>query len=55
MKCSVENINKLSQTLLSQMEDENGRGEFDGESDLLTACETVIDWFEEVEKEAGKK
>jgi len=29
------------------MEDENGRGEFDEESDLLGAVERVIEWIEE--------
>ena len=46
MKCKPENVEKVFQTLLSQLEDENGRGEFDNESDLLNAVERVIDWFE---------
>jgi hypothetical protein len=50
IKCSEKNINQLCQILLSQMEDENGRGEFDSESDLLGACETVIGWMKEANR-----
>ena len=47
MKCSNKNIDLVFNILKSQMEDENGRGEFDEESDLLSAVERVIEWVEE--------
>ena len=46
MKCNNKNIDLVFNTIKSQMEDENGRGEFDNESDLLSAVETVIQWVE---------
>lgn len=51
MKCTGNNIDKVFDLLKSQMADENDRGEFDNESDLLNAVETVIDWLEEADKE----
>ena len=54
MKCSYKNIEELHKILLDQMEDDNGRGEFDSESDLLGACERVIEWMEEDRKEKRK-
>jgi len=39
--------------LLDRMEDENGRGEFDEDSDLLTAVERVIDWIQEEDGKLG--
>jgi hypothetical protein len=47
MKCTKKNIEKVFNCILNQLEDQNGRGEFDSESDLLTAVESVIKWFEE--------
>ena len=47
MKITEENFEKVKQLVLSQMEDENGRGEFDSESDLRGAINKVIDWLEE--------
>ena len=46
MKCTDKNIDLVFEILKQQMEDENGRGEFDSESDLSTAVETVIGWIE---------
>lgn len=45
MKCTDENIDKVFQVLKLQMSDENGRGEFDKDSDLSTAVDTVIGWI----------
>ncbi len=47
IKCTVKNINQLNQTLLNQLEDNNGRGEFDKHTDLLRACEITIENMEE--------
>ena len=47
MKCTHKNIDVVFEILKSQMEDENGRGEFDNESDLQSAIETVIAWVED--------
>ena len=47
MKCTKENVEKFCNALQNNLEGENGRGEFDDESDLLTACERVIEWIEE--------
>ena len=55
MKCSFKNIDELHSILSDQMEDDNGRGEFDRESDLLGACERVIEWMEEDRKEKGAR
>jgi len=47
MKCTKDNVELFCKVLQSQLEDENGRGEFDDESDLLYACEVVIKWIED--------
>jgi hypothetical protein len=47
MKCTNKNIELIFNVLLSQMEDENGRGEFDGQSDLISAIERIIEWIED--------
>ena len=49
MKVSEENVNKVCNLVLASVSDENGRGEFDEESDLLAAFEHVISWIEEEE------
>lgn len=51
MKATKENVELVFNTLLSQLEDENGRGEFDNESDLLSAVEMVVKWIEDENKE----
>ena len=55
MKCTRKNVEKVFNCLQQQLEDENGRGEFDDESDLLTACERVIEWLEEEARNKVKK
>lgn len=51
MKCTKNNVEAFCNCLQRHLEDENGRGEFDDETELSTACETVIEWL----KEAGYK
>lgn len=46
MKITEKNLDKIKEIVLSQMEDENGRGEFDKKTDLRHAINTVIDWLE---------
>jgi hypothetical protein len=47
MRCTPDNINLVCDIVLQQMNDDNGRGEFDDESDLLNAFEIVIGWLED--------
>lgn len=47
LKCTPKNLRVFVDTLLIQQEDSNGRGEFDRESTLRHAANTVIDWMEE--------
>ena len=49
MKITEENLHQIKEIVLRQMKDENGRGEFDKETDLRHAINTVIDWLEEKE------
>ena len=46
MKLTHKNLEKVFDYIESQIEDENGRGEFDNESDLLNAVERTIEMFE---------
>ncbi len=55
MKVTVDNLNKVADLILSQISDENGRGEFDSESDLLSAIEKVIGWIEGEKNEKNNK
>ena len=50
-KCSYENIDALADIIKQQMPDDNGRGEFDEESNLFFAFKTVMDWIQEEEEE----
>ena len=50
MKVTVYNVNRVADLILAQISDENGRGEFDSESDLLSSVEKVISWIEEEKK-----
>lgn len=43
MKCTKENIEKVSELVLDHLECE---GEFDKETDLLHAFKTAIEWIE---------
>ena len=47
MKCTSKNVELVSQIVLRNCEDENGHGEFDSETELLTAFETAIAWVED--------
>jgi len=46
MKCTPKNVELVFNTIQSQIEDENGRGEFDNESKIEDAVEKVIEWIE---------
>ncbi len=47
MKCTHKNVDIVFNILKSQLEDDNGRGEFDDESDLLSSVETIIEWIKD--------
>lgn len=51
MKCTTENIEKVFRTLLAQHVDNTGAsadfGQFDDESDLVSAVKNVIDQLED--------
>lgn len=49
LKLSLENANKVYNLVIKNFVDENGRGEFDEETPLLTAFTTAIEWLEESE------
>ena len=51
MKLTTKNLEKVFNYIESQIEDENGRGEFDKETDLLNAVERTIEMFKEVNSE----
>ena len=46
MKLTHKNLEKVFNYIESQIEDENGRGEFDKETDLLNAVERTIEMLE---------
>ena len=46
MKLTHKNLEKVFDYIESQIEDENGRGEFDKETDLLNAVERTIEMLE---------
>lgn len=45
MRLTNKNIDLVFDTIKSQMEDENGRGEFDSESTIEGSVEKVIEWI----------
>jgi len=47
LMCSEENIKKVCDYVLQNMEDENGRGEFDKETPIVSAVERIVDMIEE--------
>ena len=47
MKLTKENFNKVFDYIESQIEDENGRGEFDEETSILSAVERTIEMLNE--------
>ena len=47
MKLTHKNLDLVFDTIQNQMEDENGRGEFDEESTIEGAVEKVIEWIED--------
>ena len=47
MKLTHRNLDLIFETIKSQIEDENGRGEFDEESTIEGAVEKVIGWIEQ--------
>ena len=48
MKLNRENLEKIFNYIESQIEDENGRGEFDEETPILSAVERTIEMLKEV-------
>lgn len=54
MKATRQNVEKVFNLLLSQLEDENGRGEFDNESDLLSSVETCIKSLDDEDIKEGE-
>ena len=49
MKLTHKNLEKIFNYIESQIEDENGRGEFDEETPILSAVERTIEMLKEVE------
>ena len=47
MKVTTKNLWSVFDYIESQIEDENGRGEFDKKTDLLNAVERTIEMLEE--------
>ena len=47
MKLTKENFNKVFDYIEGQIEDENGRGEFDEETPILSAVEITIEMLKE--------
>ena len=47
MKLTHKNLKKVFDYIESQIEDENGRGEFDEETPILSAVERTIEMLEE--------
>jgi len=43
--CNENNLKIVTELILFNMEDENGQGAFDEETDLIGAVETVCDWI----------
>ncbi len=48
MKLTKKNLEKVFNYIESQIEDENGRGEFDSETPILSAVERTIEMLEEI-------
>ena len=53
MKLTHKNLEKVFDYIESQIEDENGRGEFDEETPILSAVERTIEMLEEKKGETN--
>lgn len=51
MKLTSDNLEKIFNYIESQLEDDNGRGEFDEETSILSAVDRTIEMFKENEDE----
>jgi hypothetical protein len=47
IKCTPQNIRLLCKILLDECVEPDEWGAFDGDTDLLSACDTVIGWFKD--------
>ena len=52
MKLNIKNLTKVFNYVAEQIEDDNGRGEFDEETSLISAVSRTIEMFEEVTNES---
>jgi hypothetical protein len=50
MKLTSNNLEKIFKYIESQLEDVNGRGEFDKETSILSAVDRTIEMFKENEE-----
>jgi len=50
MKLTSDNLEKIFNYIDSQLEDDDGRGEFDEETPILSAVDRTIDDLEENER-----
>jgi hypothetical protein len=51
MKLTSDNLKKIFNYIESQLEDDDGRGEFDEETPILSAVDRTIEMFKENEDE----
>jgi hypothetical protein len=51
MKLNQENLTKVFNYVAEQIEDDNGRGEFDDETSLLCAVSRTIEMIKEINNE----
>jgi hypothetical protein len=51
MKLNQENLSKVFNYVAEQIEDDNGRGEFDDETSLLCAVSRTIEMIKEINNE----
>jgi len=51
MKLTSDNLEKIFNYIESQLEDDDGRGEFDEETTILSAVDRTIEMFKENEDE----
>ena len=52
MKLTSDNLEKVFNYIEHQLEDDDGKGEFDEETPILTAVERTIEMFEESEDDS---
>ena len=54
MELTRDNLEKIFNYIESQLEDDNGGGEFDEETPILSAVERTIEMFKEILNENGE-